>query len=174
VSAIVWLTGLSGSGKSTLAAALATRLASRPVEILDGDEVRTWLTEGLGYSREDRDTNVRRIGRVARLLASHGVIVLVAVISPYAATRDEVRAQSEQAGIPFIEVFVNAPLDLLVARDVTGRYKRAIAGELASFTGISDPYEAPARPAVEVRPDRNTVDGCVQQIFDEIARRVRH
>lgn len=174
MSAIVWLTGLSGSGKSTLAAALATRLAPRPVEILDGDEVRTWLTEGLGYSREDRDTNVRRIGRVARLLASHGVIVLVAVISPYAATRDEVRAQSEHRGIPFIEVFVNVPLDLLVARDVKGLYKRAIAGEIASFTGISDPYEAPVRPVVEVHPDRDTVDESVQTIATELDRRLRH
>ena len=168
---IIWLTGLSGAGKSTLASALATRLAPRAVEILDGDDVRRWLTPGLGFSREDRDANVRRIGHVARLLAKHAVIVLVAAISPYAATRDEVREASEAAGIAFVEVFVNVPLELLIARDVKGLYRRALAGELERFTGISDPYEAPTHPAVEVRPDRSTVAECEQQIVAELLRR---
>ena len=154
---IVWLTGLSGAGKSTLVSALAARLAPvRRVEVLDGDEVRTSLSRGLGFSREDRDTNVQRIGYVARLLARHGVLVLVAAISPYATTRDELKRQSAEAGHPFIEVYVNAPLETVIGRDVKGLYRRALAGELARFTGISDVYEPPAAPAVEVRTDRET------------------
>jgi len=154
---IVWLTGLSGAGKSTLVSALAARLAPvRRVEVLDGDEVRTSLSRGLGFSREDRDTNVQRIGYVARLLARHGVLVLVAAISPYAATRDDLKRQSAEAGHPFIEVYVNAPLETVIGRDVKGLYRRALAGELARFTGISDVYEPPDAPAVEVRTDRET------------------
>jgi adenylylsulfate kinase len=151
---IVWLTGLSGAGKSTLVGALAARLMSmRRVEVLDGDEVRTFLSRGLGFSREDRDTNVQRIGYVARLLARNGVLVLVAAISPYAATRDDLKRQSAEAGHPFVEVYVNAPLETVIGRDVKGLYRRALAGELARFTGVSDVYEPPAAPAVEVRTD---------------------
>jgi len=152
---VVWFTGLSGAGKSTLATAVAGRLAARrPVELLDGDDVRTFLSAGLGFSRADRDTNVQRIGYVARLLAYHGVLVFVAAISPYAATRADLRARSAAAGHAFLEVFVNAPLDTVIARDVKGLYRRAQAGEIASFTGISDPYEAPTAPELEVRTDR--------------------
>lgn len=151
---IVWLTGLSGAGKSTLASALAARLARvRPVEMLDGDEVRTFLSRGLGFSREDRDANVQRIGYVGRLLAKHGVLALVAAISPYAATREELRRRSEAAGHRFVEVYVNAPLATVIGRDVKGLYRRALAGEIAQFTGVSDAYEPPAAPAVEVRTD---------------------
>jgi adenylyl-sulfate kinase len=169
---IVWLTGLSGAGKSTLATALAERLARRrSIELLDGDEVRTFLSAGLTFSREDRDTNVRRIAYVARLLAKHGVLAIVSAISPYAATRDEVRAASERAGHPFVEVYVNAPLETVIARDVKGLYKRARAGEIPSFTGISDPYEPPPSPAVEVRTDQLSPAACEQRIIDELARR---
>jgi adenylylsulfate kinase len=154
---IVWLTGLSGAGKSTLASALSARLApSRRVEVLDGDEVRSILSRGLGFSREDRDTNVHRIAFVARLLAKHGVLALVAAISPYADTRADIKRCSEAAGHPFVEVYVNAPLATVIARDVKGLYRRALAGEIAHFTGVSDVYEPPATPAVEVRTDLET------------------
>jgi len=169
---IVWLTGLSGAGKSTLADALAARIAPlRPLEALDGDEVRTFLSAGLGFSRADRDTNVHRIGFVARLLAKHGVLVLVAAISPYAETRAQLRDRSAAAGHPFVEVFVNAPLATVIERDVKGLYKRAQAGELPSFTGISDPYEAPEAPEVEVRTDRAPLAACVTQIVDALIAR---
>lgn len=156
--AVVLLTGLPGAGKSTLGAALAARLApARRVELLDGDDLRrTPLSAGLGFSREDRDTNVQRIGQVARLLAKHGVLAIVAVIAPYAATRAELRRLSEAAGHPFVEVYVHASLEAVIARDPKGLYRRALAGELTGVTGISDPYEAPAAPDVEVRTDRET------------------
>lgn len=154
---IVWLTGLSGAGKSTLAAALAARLApARRVEVLDGDEIRSFLSSGLGFSREDRDTNIHRIAFVARLLARHGVLALVAAISPYADTRAEVRRRSEAEGHPFVEVYVNAPLTKVIERDVKGLYRRALAGEISRFTGVSDTYEPPTAPAVEVRTDLET------------------
>jgi len=169
---IAWFTGLSGAGKSTLATAVASRLrGSRPVELLDGDDVRKFLSAGLGYSRADRDTNVQRIAYVARLLASHGVLVLVSAISPYAETRAAIRRLSEQAGHPFVEVYVNAPLATVVARDVKGLYKRALAGEIASFTGVSDPYEQPTAPTVEVRTDRDSRETCERAILDALAAR---
>jgi adenylylsulfate kinase len=166
------MTGLSGAGKSTLAAALGARLAGqRPVELLDGDEIRTYLSRGLGFSREDRDTNVHRIAYVARILAKHGVLVVAAVISPYAATRAEIARLSRDAGHELVEVFVNAPLETVEARDVKGLYARARAGEIASFTGISDPYEPPTAPALEVRTDRDSPEACVQQILDALGAR---
>jgi adenylylsulfate kinase len=167
---IVWLTGLSGAGKSTLAAAIAERLAGRrPLERLDGDEVRPSLSAGLGFSREDRDTNVHRIAYVARLLAKHGVLVLVSVIAPYAATREDIRRRSEAAGHAFVEVYVNAPLETVIARDVKGLYRRALAGELQRFTGISDPYEPPAAPAVEVRTDLEAPAESAAKILAKLA-----
>ncbi|MBA3542806.1 MAG: adenylyl-sulfate kinase [Deltaproteobacteria bacterium] len=162
---ILWFTGLSGSGKTTLAAAVARTLgAAHRIEILDGDEVRTHLSKGLGFSRQDRDTNVHRIGYVARLLAGHGVGVIAAAISPYADARREVRALAEQRGITVVEVFANASLEALIARDVKGLYKQALAGELPHFTGISDPYEAPTAPDVEVRTDVETIDQSAAKI----------
>jgi len=169
---IVWMTGLSGAGKSTLAAALAARLAARrAIELLDGDDVRTFLSAGLGFSRQDRDTNVHRIAYVARLLARHGVLVLVSAISPYAETRAQLRDLSSAAGHTFLEVFVNAPLATVIERDVKGLYKRAQAGEIPGFTGISDPYEAPSAPDVEVRTDRDTQEACADQILEALAAR---
>ena len=169
---IVWLTGLSGAGKSTLATALAARLAPlRPLEALDGDDVRTFLSAGLGFSRADRDTNVHRIAYVARLLAKHGVLVFVSAISPYADTRARLRELSAAAGHPFVEVFVHAPLETVMERDVKGLYKRARAGEIPSFTGISDPYEPPPAPDVEVRTDRETQADCEARILQALVER---
>lgn len=167
---VVWLTGLSGAGKSTLATAVGTELASRrPVEVLDGDEIRLYLSQGLGFSRADRDTNVHRIAYVARLLAKHGVLVFVAAISPYRATRTELAELSRQAGHPFVEIYVNAPLATVEGRDVKGLYAKARAGEIQRFTGISDPYEPPEAPALEVRTDRESQVESAQKIIATLA-----
>lgn len=169
---IVWLTGLSGAGKSTLAVAVRNAVApSHAVEVLDGDEIRAYLSKDLGFSREDRDTNIRRIGFVARLLARHGIVAIAAAISPYAATRDEVRALAEAEGIAFVEVFVNAQLDTLVARDVKGLYRRALAGEVRNFTGVSDPYEPPVASEVTVCTDRESVRESTARILKALADR---
>jgi adenylyl-sulfate kinase len=169
---IVWLTGLSGAGKSTLAAAVRDAVAaSHAVEVLDGDEIRAHLSKGLGFSREDRETNIRRIGFVARLLARHGVVAIAAAISPYASARDEVRALARTEGIEFVEVFVSAALDSLVARDVKGLYRRALAGEIRNFTGISDPYESPLEPEVTVCTDRESVQESTAKILKVLADR---
>jgi adenylyl-sulfate kinase len=169
---IVWFTGLSGAGKSTLAEALRARLSrGRSLEILDGDEVRTHLSKGLGFSKEDRDTNIRRIGFVARLLARNGVPTFTAAISPYAEVRDEVRRLASQDGVPFVEVYVEAPIDVLAARDVKGLYRKALAGEIQHFTGVSDPYEPPPAPEVIVRSDREGVDEGVERIVQVLIGR---
>lgn len=162
----VWLTGLSGAGKSTLAERLRRELLARDraVEVLDGDEVRTHLSAGLGYSRADRDTNVARIAFVAKLLTRQGVVVITAAISPYAAARQAAR---ESIGA-FVEVYVQCPLAELARRDVKGLYARALSGEIAHFTGISDPYEEPATPDVTVRSDKQTVDESVAAIIDHL------
>lgn len=159
----VWFTGLSGAGKSTLAEAVAARLRAdgARVEILDGDVVRQSLCAGLGFSKEDRDTNIRRVGFVAELLTRNGVIVLVAAISPYRAVREEVRAKIGS----FVEVYVQCPLDELVRRDVKGLYRRALAGEIGNFTGVSDPYEAPENPDVLVNSDIEGVDESVAAVL---------
>jgi adenylylsulfate kinase len=169
----LWLTGLSGAGKTTLAGLIATELRARGVrvEILDGDEVRTNLSKGLGFSREDRDTNIRRIGYVCRLLSRNGVGTVSAAISPYSAVRDEVRLAIERDGAAFIEVFVKCPIAVLAARDVKGLYKKAIAGELKGFTGVSDPYEEPLAPDVVVETDRESVDFSVNKILRHLEQR---
>jgi len=155
----LWFTGLSGSGKSTLSERIFRRLeaAGAKVELLDGDEVRTHLSKGLGFSKEDRDTNVRRIGFVAELLAKHGVIAITAAISPYRETRDAVR---ERIGT-FVEVFMDCPIPVLAERDVKGLYKKALAGEIPNFTGVSDPYEPPVSP--DLRVDSATEDIAVSE-----------
>jgi adenylylsulfate kinase len=168
---IVWLTGLSGAGKSTLASALAARLAQvRAVELIDGDDARRFLSSGLGFTREERDANVQRIAYVARLLAKHGVLAIISAIAPYAATREELKRLSEEAGHPFVEVHVNAPLETVIERDVKDLYRRAQAGELASFTGIADPYEPPTAPVLEVRTDRETPVESAAKVVRVLAR----
>jgi adenylyl-sulfate kinase len=161
----LWFTGLSGAGKSTLANAVAEELAScgRRIEILDGDEVRTNLSKGLGFSREDRDTNVRRIGYVARLLSRNGVVAITAAISPYREIRDEVRRGHEAA---FVEVFVECPLDALVERDVKGLYAKALRNEIPHFTGVSDPYEPPHEPEIHIRSDAESIEQSRDKIVE--------
>ena len=169
---IVWLTGLSGAGKSTLSTAIAAEIGkARAVELLDGDEVRTFLSAGLSFSRADRDTNVQRIAYVGRLLAKHGVLVFVAAISPYAETRAQLKALSAAAGHAFVEVFVHAPIETVIERDVKGLYERARTGEIPGFTGISDPYEAPTAPDVEVRTDREDRATCEARIIQALRER---
>lgn len=163
---VIWLTGLSSAGKSTLGEELFDRLraAGRKVEMLDGDIVRRRLSKDLGFSKRDRDENIRRIGFVAELLSKHGVMVIVSAISPYRAIRDEVRAR-----IPsFVEVYVNAPIEVCEHRDVKGLYRKARAGELRGFTGIDDPYEPPLQPEVECRTDLETVEESTQKILARI------
>lgn len=166
-SAVIWLTGLSASGKSTIARAVEARLVAQniPVEVLDGDIIREKFSRGLGYSKPDRDENVRRAGYVASLLARHGVVVLVALISPYRDTRTRVREELESAGIRFIEVFVNAPLDVCERRDPKGLYRKARRGEIPSFTGLADPYEPPFSPEAECRTDLEPIEDCVRRVL---------
>ncbi len=162
----IWLTGLSGAGKSTITHGLEQRLLAvgRDVTILDGDEIRTHLSKGLGFSKEDRDANIRRVGYVAAQITRHGGTVIAAVISPYKAVRDEVR----KAVGNFVEVFVDAPLEVCEARDVKGLYKKARAGELKGFTGIDDPYEAPTHAEVVVHTGKETVRESVDKIVAQL------
>lgn len=166
----IWFTGLSGAGKSTLSDMLATDLRGKgyKVEVLDGDVVRTNLSKGLGFSKEDRDTNIRRIGWVCHVLARNGVVAIAAAISPYREIRDEVRAMHNGN---FVEVFVECPVAVLAERDVKGLYKKALAGEIKNFTGVSDPYEAPLRPEVTVHSDHETKDQSAAKIMDELRKR---
>jgi adenylylsulfate kinase len=160
---------MSGAGKSTLSERLVARLreSGAKVEVLDGDVVRTNLSQGLGFSREDRDINIRRIGFVAQLLSRNGIIAVVAAISPYRATREEVKSR-----IPnFVEVFVDAPLAVLAERDVKGLYKKAMAGEVGQFTGVSDPYEPPLSPDVVVRSDSESIEESAEKVWRELERR---
>lgn len=159
----VWFTGLSGAGKSTISTLLQQRLcaAGARVELLDGDIVRTHLSKGLGYSREDRDENIRRIGFVCELLSRHGVIAIAAAISPYRDLRRSVRAR-----IPnFVEVYMECPMDVLIERDAKGLYKKALAGEIEHFTGISDPYEPPETPELTIHSARETPQQSVERVW---------
>jgi len=168
---IVWFTGLSGAGKTTMVRALREHIdAHRQVEILDGDELRVTLCSDLGFSKADRDANVARIGYVARLLARHGVAVLVAAISPYRDARRKVRDAACADGIPFIEVFVDAPLETVIARDTKGLYKRALAGDVSEFTGVTAPYEPPEDADVRLRTDSQTVGTSVRELLDVLRR----
>lgn len=162
----IWLTGLSGAGKTTITHALEKKLrdSGYRLEVLDGDVVRTNLTKGLGFSKEDRDTNIRRIGFVSHLLTRNGVIVLVSAISPYAAIRQEVKHTIGD----FLEVFVNAPLAVCEERDVKGLYAKARSGEIKGFTGIDDPYEPPPNPDVECRTDLEELDESVGKIWQKL------
>lgn len=166
---VVWFTGLSGAGKSTLAEALAPVLRERGVlvEILDGDEVRTNLSKGLGFSKEDRDTNILRIGYVAKLLSRNGVCVITAAISPYADIRKQVRDTVDN----FVEVHVDCSIDELSRRDVKGLYAKALAGEIKNFTGVSDPYEAPEDPEVRVNSEHQTEEQSLNEILSYLEAR---
>jgi adenylylsulfate kinase len=166
----LWFTGLSGAGKSTLSTPIADRLRAlgHRVEVLDGDVVRTNLSKGLGFSKEDRDTNIRRIGFVANLLSRNGVVAITAAISPYREIRDEIRHMVTGDGGGFVEVFVKCPIDVLAERDVKGLYKKAIAGEIKNFTGVSDPYEEPLSPEVVVESDKETVEASVDKILGRL------
>ena len=163
----LWFTGMSGAGKSTLSAPIVERLRAlgKKVELLDGDVVRTNLSKGLGYTKEDRDINVRRIGFVANLLSRNGVVAVTAAISPYRAIRDEIRALVTSDGGGFVEVHVHCPLEVLAERDVKGLYKEALAGKIENFTGVSDPYEPPLKPEVVVDSSKETVDQSIDKII---------
>ena len=171
MNALVWLTGLSGSGKSTIARSLESRLHAEQklAYVLDGDAVRRGLNSDLGFSDADRAENIRRAGHVAAMLADAGVIVIAAFISPFRRDRDRVR---ELVGDErFLEVFLDAPIDVCEQRDPKGLYAKARAGEIADFTGISSPYEAPTSPALVLRTGEMDVDACVDAIHAELARR---
>lgn len=163
----LWFTGLSGSGKSTLTERLESEFRARgyKVERLDGDIVRTNLSEGLSFSKEDRDINVRRIGFVCDLLSRNGVIAISAAISPYEKVRQECRALVESHGTAFVEVYTKCSLEELVRRDVKGLYKKALAGEIQHFTGVSDPYEEPQNPDVLIESDTESVDVAYARIL---------
>ncbi|MEE1926831.1 adenylyl-sulfate kinase [Streptomyces sp. TRM 70351] len=171
--ATVWLTGLPSAGKTTIARALAGLLArsGRRVEVLDGDEIREFLSAGLGFSREDRHTNVQRIGFVAELLASNGVTALVPVIAPFADSREAVRKRHERAGTPYLEVHVATPVEVCSQRDVKGLYARQAAGEISGLTGVDDPYEAPAAPDLRIAAHEQTIEGSAAALHALLTER---
>jgi adenylyl-sulfate kinase len=163
----LWFTGLSGAGKSTISQLVAEELRRRDVrvEVLDGDLVRTHLSKGLGFSKEDRDTNIRRIGWVCKVLSRNGVAAIGAAISPYREIRDEIRAKIEH----FVEVYVECSIPVLAERDVKGLYKKALAGELKNFTGVSDPYEPPLNPEVTCHTDgRETPEQSAAKVLAKL------
>jgi adenylyl-sulfate kinase len=164
----LWFTGLSGAGKSTISKMIEERFRANhaKVEVLDGDVVRTHLSKGLGFSKEDRDENIRRIGFVCELLSRNGVIAVVAAISPYRAVREEVRSRIAN----FVEVYVECPIDVLAERDVKGLYKKALAGEIPQFTGVTDPYEPPLAPEVTVNSSSETPDESAEKIWATLKR----
>jgi adenylylsulfate kinase len=171
--ATVWFTGLPSAGKTTLATAVADRLRrqGRRVEVLDGDAVRATLSAGLGFSRADRDANVERIGFVAELLARNGVLVLAAVISPYAAARQRVRERHEASRTAFVEVHVATPLAECAARDVKGLYARSRSGEVSGLTGVDDPYEEPADPDLRIDTVGRSTGQCADAVLATLAER---
>ena len=163
----LWFTGLSGAGKSTLTDLLQAEFVSRGyrVEVLDGDVVRTNLSKGLGFSKEDRDTNIRRIGFVCELLTRYDVVAIAAAISPYRAIRDENRAR---VGARFVEVYAACPIDVLAERDVKGLYKKALRGEIKNFTGVDDPYEPPLNPEVVIESDKETPEQSAAKVLAKL------
>lgn len=166
----LWLTGLSGSGKSTIGVALekALIMQGKLAYRLDGDNVRHGLNANLGFSAEDREENIRRVGEVAKLFADAGVITISSFISPYQRDRDQVRKIHEEAGVAFLEVFIDTPLEVCESRDPKGLYKKARAGEIKGFTGIDDPYELPQRPEVHIRTDTQTIEESAQQLVEAL------
>ncbi len=172
VGCTVWMTGLSGSGKSTIASALEHALVGRGVFAyrLDGDNVRHGLNANLGFSANDREENIRRIGEVSKLFADAGVVAITSFISPYRADRAKVRALHEAAGLPFVEVFVDTPIEVCESRDPKGLYKKARAGEIKGFTGIDDPYEAPEAPEVTLPTAELSIEESVQVILENLEK----
>ena len=166
MSFTLWFTGLSGAGKSTISEIVYARLkaAGHKVELLDGDVVRTHLSKGLGFSKEDRDTNVRRIGWVCEVLSRNGVVAIAAAISPYRAVREEVRSRIPR----FVGVFVDCPLEVVASRDVKGLYRKAAAGEVPQFTGITDPYEPPLDPEVHVDSSRESAEQSANRVWAKL------
>jgi len=162
----LWFTGLSGAGKSTISAVVEKRLRATgaKVEVLDGDVVRENLSKGLGFSKEDRDTNIRRIGFVCELLSRNGVIAIAAAISPYRAVREEIRARIRN----FVEIYVECPLEVVSDRDVKGLYKKAIAGDIPQFTGVSDPYEPPLHPEVVVHSATESPEESANRVWQKL------
>jgi len=161
---LLWLTGLSGAGKTTIALSLTEKLKAQnyKVELLDGDVVRTHLSEGLGFSKEDREINIRRIAFVANLLSRNGVIAIVAAISPYRELRNEIRRNTTN----FVEVYVNSPLEVCEARDIKGLYAKARAGKIRNFTGIDDPYEPPISPEIICFTDLETIEQSLEKVLE--------
>lgn len=162
----LWFTGLSGSGKSTIAERVALRLERKglPVEILDGDVVRTHLSKGLGFTREDRDENIKRVGFVSQLLTRHGVAVIASVISPYREARDHNRKQIQD----FVEIYTRCPIEICEQRDIKGLYQKARAGEIKGFTGVDDPYEPPLNAEVVCHTDTESVDESVEKVLKKL------
>ena len=169
---VLWFTGLSGSGKSTVADLLVPELRRRGVkmEVLDGDVVRTNLSKGLGFSKEDRDTNILRVGFVANLMSRNGLAACCACISPYKHIRDTVRKQVEGDGGRFIEIFMDTPIEECMKRDVKGLYKKALAGQIKQFTGVDDPYESPERPEIRLKTCEATPEESAQQVLAYLER----
>ena len=164
---VLWFTGLSGSGKTTLSKRLESELRRRgilKVELLDGDVIRTHLSKGLGFSKEDRDANIKRIGFVCKLLSRNGVVAIVAAISPYREIRDVNRKEIGD----FVEVYCKCPLEVCIRRDVKGLYRKALAGEIRNYTGVDDPYEEPTHPELIVYSDKETVDESVQKVLNKL------
>jgi adenylylsulfate kinase len=162
----LWFTGLSGSGKSTIAERVALRLERKgvPVEIMDGDVVRTHLSKGLGFSREDRDENIKRVGFVCQLLTRHGIAAIASVISPYREARDYNRQQIKN----FVEVYTRCPVEICAQRDIKGLYQRAANGEIKGFTGVDDPYEPPSNPEVVCRTDTESIEESVEKVLNKL------
>lgn len=167
--ATIWITGLPSAGKSTLGTAVEERLVAlgRGAYLLDGDDLRCGLCSDLGFAREDREENVRRVGELARLLADAGTVAIAALVSPYAQMREHVRERHEQDGLPFFEVFVDTPVKLCAERDPKGLYKRAYAGELDGFTGVDDPYQEPTDPELHITPELG-LEQAIEAVLDLI------
>lgn len=170
---VIWFTGLPCSGKTTIAKELAKILQKYlyDVEVLDGDTVRQSLTHDLGFSKEDRNENIKRVTFVAKLLAKHNVIVLASFVSPYAERRKQTRKDVEELGIPFVEVYVQCPVDICKQRDIKGMYKKALEGKIKNFTGVNDPYEDPVNPDIMLHTDTEDIVGCTLSVLMHLLKK---